>query len=198
MTYETIRFGLVDSQGGFIKQLKFELNDFQSGIFNDDGWSSRAFVTGKCYVLCTNGIYILSRNGKDIYVFADTGELIRIITFNMLGEKVTLKEFNEVFTGEHLPENYRKNNLKAGLPERKPIIAKMIIDDLGQLWLLKGECIYARSNFVYMIISVNGEYIAEQTLPIKINTIKNGYAYGYYISEDIRRVYKKYSLKARN
>ena len=119
---------------------------------------------------------------------------MKIVRFDLPYPRVTEDDIQDVLSPERRDPVLKKKHLS----NHKPIICDIVVADNGYLWLKKGEHIRNRNveePITYMIIDDRGEYLADQTLPIALEAVKDGNVYGFLTREDGVKIYKRYVLR---
>ena len=195
--YTSHKFGLSTIDGEYIKELDFYVKEYISGIRIGVPETMRPLTLGKNITTFYKKLYILSRNGKDIFIYNQNGDLLRIIRFNILGKKIKKGEKDKRFRTD-VSSEFAKLRQKVGTPERRPLIYDIVIDDTERLWLKQGDTFGLSSSditqYEYIILNNQGNLIATQKLPIDLKVVKNNFAYGFVTDENDLRIFKKYRL----
>jgi hypothetical protein len=190
------KFGFSNLEGDLLKEFDFGINKWVRWISDDNLYIPMPFVLIDFIAKYSDRIYILSQNGSDVFIVSKEGDNTKIIKFDINGKKISREEKNKILSRRKI----RARNLinKVGLPERKPLISNIVIDDKKFLWLKKGDVKLIPdveiNNYSYMIINPDGKYIADQNLPIELEFVKKDQIYGYLTNEDGLRIFKRYKL----
>jgi hypothetical protein len=195
--YTDTKYGFVDSEGKVIKELMFEIDPILTGYRFDGGWTSRPLTMSGCSVYpAEDKIYLLSPTGKDIYIYDTEGEILQVFRLDMIApdveqeeKDITMERFRQFSTPERLSA--------VTIPDKKPAVYKIYVDDKDQIWLTKGDTFdynLLKKDYTYIILSESGKYIGTQTSPMKISCVKNNHSYGILTTEEGFRIFKKYKL----
>jgi hypothetical protein len=144
-------------------------------------------------------LYALLPEGMEIWRWTQSGDLKRKILLDIQRQSITQEERENIKAAHNRPNN--PFQLKdSHFPDYKPLACDFIVDDNRNIWLKKGDETYnyGKEPITYMILDKQGEYIADQTLPMNLSEVKNGYAYGFFVTEDDLRIFKRYKLKRRS
>ncbi|MFC1726016.1 hypothetical protein ACFL4T_10350 [candidate division KSB1 bacterium] len=193
------KFGFAYSDGRVFRELDLTIEKFASTIDFGGMGTSMPFAQIQCPVYYNKKLYILSQNGTDIFIFSKNGDMIKAIKLNFQGTEVTNEEIEKYFS--NWPEEYAKLARKVDLPDRKPFVYDIIVDNTGKLWLNKGGTFGVNPSevdeYIYIVIDEKGKYVADQVVPVKLIKVMNGFAYGFQVKEDGLKIFKKYRLRMR-
>lgn len=195
--YSKDAYGLTTSEGAVIKELDFFMDEYTKFIQQEGAGMARPLTMTKNEIFFKNYLYILSRNGRDVFVYTAKGDLIKILQLKIDGVKITNSDKKKITSTEKEPKFLRL--IRAiGFPDRKPAVCDIIVDDKYRIWLKKGDTFgQAKSqvrDYTYMIISKEGKYLSDQLLPIDLTAVKGNNAYGFITTEDDLRIFKKLEL----
>ncbi|MFC1563530.1 hypothetical protein ACFL6G_01280 [candidate division KSB1 bacterium] len=198
------KYAIADKEGNLLKELEFITEPYASEVQSNDARLSRPLTMSYPPSYFQNNLYILNRNGKDICIFSNSGDLLKITRINMPESKTTDEE-KDAITKKY--EGYGgefSELLKIiGIPDTKPGLCDILLDDNDQVWLQKGDTFRDYSypgvdnEYTYVILDNGGNCIGEQVLPVKVDIVKNEQAYGFMKNEEGFRVFKRYRLKTK-
>ncbi len=192
-------YGLVDYQGKLIRDLNLELRDYPSVILirteNTRGGMARPYMLGIKIKHFECLLYALLPEGKEIWVFGQSGNLKQKILLDIKRQPITHEEREKIKAARNQPNDPFQIKDRH-FPDYKPHACDFIVDDNRNIWLRKGKDYYnfGKEPTTYIIIDENGEYIADQILPIRLSVVKNNHAYGFIMTEDDLRIFKRYKL----
>ncbi len=195
-------FGIANTHGVTIKQLEIPLESKQTRIIKEEKdftiTTGRPYTILSCQIDVGQYLYFLMPSGKEIRVFTLDGELNRIIELDLPEPPVTHEDINRLIERRSRPG--RPAVIKSNhFPSVKPVVCENIVDDRGWLWLKKGEDFHSsgKEPNTYLIIDEKGEYVADQILPMKLSAVSNNHAYGFTMTEDDLKIFKRYQLNRR-
>jgi hypothetical protein len=192
-------YGLSDRKGDFIRQLDITIEPKPTGIIKKgDDYITTTMIpyTVGCIIEVHQNICCLMPSGKELRLFTFVGELVRIIQLDLPESPVTQYDRDKLMKRWNRPGRH-SSLTNRDFPTTKPVAGGILMDDLGNFWLMKGDEIYnyGKEPVTYMVIDKNGEYIGDQTLPMNLTVVKHGYAYGFFVTEDELQIFKRYKLK---
>jgi len=196
-------YGFADRAGTILKDLDISLEPFITGIITENGGMGRPMNFERCPVVLHDNLYILSRNGKDIYIFSRDGDLLKVFRLNTVEQLVgqeDMDHINKRHENSSNPAMFLSLLNLVGFPDNKPAVCDIVVDDNNLIWLRRRDTYrpygstFIDKKFTYIILDQDGEYLSDQVLPVKLSTVKDGHAYGFLKTEDGFSVFKKYQL----
>ena len=188
---------MTTSEGEVIKKLDFFVEDYVNFIQQDGAGMVRPLTQTKNKIFFNKYLYVLSRNGRDIFVYTSKGDLVKILQIAINGVKITNSDKEKITSAEKKPKFLRLIRT-IGFPDKKPAVYDIIVDDQYRIWLKKGDTFGKPKSevreYTYMIISKEGQYLSDQLLPIDLTAVKGNNAYGFTTTEDDLRIFKKLEL----
>ncbi|MCP4724833.1 MAG: hypothetical protein GY863_07345 [bacterium] len=202
MVYYEMKYGISDEGGKLLKELELVIEPYLSEVISSGSGLSRPLTLSKSPAFMQEILYILNRNGKDVCFFNNTGKFLKIIRF-YLPESETIEIEKDAIIKKY--EGYGNpvfNDLLdiIGIPDNKPILCNILVDETGRIWLQKGDTFWDRSykgigaDYTYYLLNSEGEFIGEQKLPVRLSAVKDGNAYGFLTNEEGFKVFKRYKL----
>ncbi|MCH8286734.1 hypothetical protein IIB79_09450 [candidate division KSB1 bacterium] len=196
-------YGFADREGIILKNLDINMEPIITEFFNGNLGMQRPLTPEKCPVIFRDNLYMLSRNGKDIYIFNRAGDLLKVFRLNTLEQVTSQEDIDEIYERTRRSSDPGLISILdlVGIPETKPAVCDIIVDDNDLIWLRRGDTFrnyntaIRDEKFTYVILTQDGEYLGDQVLPVKLSTVKGGYAYGFLKTEDGFSVFKKYRLQ---
>lgn len=196
-------YGIANRAGTILKDLDISLEPLIIGILTENGGMGREPNFVNCPVVLHDNLYMLSRNGKDVYIFDRDGNLLKVFRLNTEEQEISQVDIDELY------KRYERSNNPVvmtildlvGFPDNKPAVCDIIVDDNNLIWLRRGDTyrIYGSTfrdkKFTYIVLDEDGKYLGDQVLPVKLSTVKDGYAYGFLKTEGGFSVFKKYLLQ---
>ncbi|MBN2415658.1 hypothetical protein JXO52_07440 [bacterium] len=193
-------WGLINNEGRLIRDLGIDTGPAWLGLSFKTGRQlisfSRPFTQESIYNCNDDCIYVLNSEGSQLDIFRVSGTLERIIRLNRPFPKVSHAEMETKISNINKRDNVFTVSSRH-LSNTKPIACGVVYADDGCFWLKKGEYIQnwgAKEPIEYMILDKNGEYIADQVLPIALQVVKGGCAYGFCTNEDGVKIFKRIRL----
>lgn len=196
--YSSIKLGLVKTNGDFIKELLYEAEPWITEIQIGSSGAGYPFTLQQCKIqIQNNKIYVLSTTGSEVYIYSVQGTLLKKLIFQKKGKKITNEDKTRYIKNFPTDPEFEEMVRKGGFPNRKPLFSDMIVSEMDQIWLKKGDNFgnYRFSTQGYSIVTANGEYLADQITPIEIKAVQQYQIYGFLVTDDDLVIFKRFQLR---
>ena len=121
-------FSLTTAKGVVIKELDYFVDEYATFIQKDGAGMVRPLTQIKNKIFFKKYLYILSWNGRDIFIYTSKGDLLKILQLEINGIKITNSDKENIISVEKRPLIIRLIRT-IGFPDRKPAVYDIIVDD---------------------------------------------------------------------